>query len=152
MTWRTQFRDRRVVDLTRGHPDKPHRLNNLDDSEPFKTRFDHLGQLNDLKDVTSRQRHAVDLQMLTPTSPTTGILTTSKLVSTAWASGVAWSAILRFKDAVDFTNGFPLKPGRCLNNLGISFRARFDRLVQLSDPEDAISRLTDTVDLTLPQA
>ena len=88
--------------------------------------------------------------MLTPTSPT--ILTTSKLVSTAWASGVAWSAILRFKGAVDFMNGFPLKPSRCLNNLGISFRARFDRLVQLSDPEDAISRLTDTVDLTPPQA
>jgi tetratricopeptide (TPR) repeat protein len=36
----------------------------------------------------------------------------------------------------------------CLNNLGNAFLTRFERLGELSDLEDAISRFRDAVDLT----
>ena len=50
--------------------------------------------------------------------------------------------------AVDLTpHGHPDKPSR-LNNLGNSLKARFKRLGELSDLEDAISRHRDAVDLT----
>jgi hypothetical protein len=57
-------------------------------------------------------------------------------------------AISRQRDAVDSTpNGHPDKPGY-LNNLGNSFKARFEHLGELSDLERAISMLVDAVDLT----
>ncbi|KAF8546117.1 hypothetical protein OG21DRAFT_1586548, partial [Imleria badia] len=46
---------------------------------------------------------------------------------------------MRYRDAVDLTpHGHPNKPS-CLNNLGNTFRARFQRLGELSDLEEAIS-------------
>ena len=50
-------------------------------------------------------------------------------------------------DAVDLTpDGHPDKPG-CLNNLGNSFRTRFERLGESSDLEEAISWQRNAVDL-----
>ncbi|KAI9574339.1 hypothetical protein HD554DRAFT_2006816, partial [Boletus coccyginus] len=43
-------------------------------------------------------------------------------------------------------HGHPHKPGR-LNNLGNSFLTRFQRVGELSDLEDAISRQRDAVEL-----
>ncbi|KAG6371213.1 hypothetical protein JVT61DRAFT_9837 [Boletus reticuloceps] len=46
---------------------------------------------------------------------------------------------LTLRDGVVLTpRGHPHKPS-CLNNFGLSFRARFERLGELSDLEDAIS-------------
>ena len=44
-------------------------------------------------------------------------------------------------------NGHPEKPS-CLHNLGHSFLTRFERLGQLNDQEDAISRQKEAVDVT----
>ncbi|KAI9574265.1 CHAT domain-containing protein [Boletus coccyginus] len=57
-------------------------------------------------------------------------------------------SISRQRDAVELTpHGRPDKPGR-LNNLGNSFRARFQRAGELSDLEDAVSTHRDGVELT----
>ena len=51
---------REAVDITPdGHPRKPGLLQDLGDF--LFTRFECLGQLNDLEDAISRQREAVDL-------------------------------------------------------------------------------------------
>ncbi|KAF8121052.1 hypothetical protein EV363DRAFT_1589148 [Boletus edulis] len=47
-------------------------------------------------------------------------------------------AISTHRDAVHLSDGHPDKPSR-LNNLGLSFRARFECLGEPSDLEDAIS-------------
>ena len=55
---------------------------------------------------------------------------------------------MRLGDVFDITpDGHPDKPS-CLNNLGNSFRTRFEHFGQLNDLEDAILRLRKAVDLT----
>ena len=125
-------------------------MNNLGNS--FLTRFERLGQLNDLEDAISRQRDAVNLAPnYHPEKP--GYL--NNLGNSFRVSfkrlrrpNDLEDAISRQRDAINLTpNDHPYKPSY-LNNLGHSFLARFEHSGQPNDLEDAISRQRDAVSLT----
>ncbi|KAF8421523.1 hypothetical protein L210DRAFT_3654453 [Boletus edulis BED1] len=148
---RMPFRHRDAVVLTPdGHPDKPRHLNNLGLS--FITRFERLGELNDLEDAISTLRDAV---VTTPHGHPHKLTCLNNLGSSFTARferlgelSDLEDAISTQRDAVVLTpHGHPLKPSG-LNNLGLSFITRFERLGELSDLEDSISTLRNAVVLT----
>ncbi|KAF8436571.1 CHAT domain-containing protein [Boletus edulis BED1] len=154
-----------VVLTPHGHPDKPGCLNNLGSS--FITRFKHLGELRDLEDAISTLRDAVvltphghpdkpsRLNNLGAPSSLDGISTlrdavvlTLMVTPTSQVLRDLEDAISTLRDAVVLTpHGHPHRPGH-MNNLGVSFKARFEQLGELRDLEDAISTLRDAVHLT----
>ena len=137
-------------------PDPSHPNPTQEQDEPvsnsFITRFEHLGQLNDLEDAISRYREAVDLTPDGhPDKPSRLDNLGNSFISRFEQLGQLndlEDAISRHREAVDLTpDGHPDKPG-CLSTLGSSFLIRFMHLGQLNDLEDAISRGRDAVDLT----
>ncbi|KAF8431187.1 hypothetical protein L210DRAFT_3651244 [Boletus edulis BED1] len=119
---------REAVDLTpHGHPDKLSCLNNLGICLITRTPLTSplmSTLMSDLEHAISTHRAAIDLTPHGhPNNPTRTTL----------------HAILTHREAVDLIpHGHPEKPSM-LNNLGLSFVTRFERLGELSDLEDAIS-------------
>ncbi|KAG6371225.1 hypothetical protein JVT61DRAFT_9850 [Boletus reticuloceps] len=117
-----------AVDLTpHGHVNRPTCLKSL--GGPFKARFEHLGELGDLEEAISRYMDAVEL-----TPP-------GRPDRPAPSPGADNNFLDR--DAVDLTPpDHPNMPNR-LSNLGLSLNARFERLGERRDVEDAISTLRE---------
>ncbi|KAF8552255.1 hypothetical protein OG21DRAFT_1416447 [Imleria badia] len=130
-----------------GHPEKPTILHNLGNC--LSTRFQRLGELNDVEDAISTLREAVDLGHPDKPRPlnTLGYSFKARFERFGELSDLE-HAIVTFRDVIDLTpRGHPEKLTG-LNNLGTCFEIRFERLGELRDLEYAISMFRDAVDLT----
>ncbi|KDR67678.1 hypothetical protein GALMADRAFT_105637 [Galerina marginata CBS 339.88] len=135
-----------------GHPNHSYSLINL--GSALGTRFDQLGQIEDLEDAISSLREAITL--CPPGHPNRSY----SLSNLGKALRIRFDQLGQIEDLEDAMSsnrealtlcptGHPNR-SYALRNLGSALRTQFDQLGQMEDLEDAISSHRETLTLCLP--